>query len=76
MTLTIQNAYFLILNMNCSIFYGYFPGYQDNAYVVLGIHHEKYTEEMDNVMLLSNQGKKKMLLSNQVLLFQILCGQY
>ncbi|TKC46365.1 hypothetical protein EI555_019637, partial [Monodon monoceros] len=31
-------------------------GYQYNAYVVLGIHHEKYTEEMDNVMLLSNQG--------------------
>lgn len=73
MTLTIQNAYFLILNINYSLFYGCFPGYQDNAYVILGIHHEKYTEEMDNVMLLSNQGKK---IINRLLLFQTLCGQY
>ena len=56
MILTTQIAFFLILNVNCSI-YGSFPGYQD-AYVIFKIHHEKTTEEMDNVTLLTKVKKK------------------
>ena len=41
MVLTIQNAYILILNIDHSLFYGYFPGYQDDAYVLLEIHNKK-----------------------------------
>ena len=57
MILTTQIAFFLILNVNCSI-YGSFPGYQD-AYVIFKIHHEKTTEEMDNVTLLTKVKKKQ-----------------
>ena len=41
MILTIQNANFLILNIDHSLFYGCFPGYQDDAYVLFEIHNKK-----------------------------------